>query len=338
MGVVDTFSTTSTATGASLALTVPRAVSAGSSIVLSTARNDNSGSAVGLASITDSRSNTWALTDAAGMRAGNEEVVISHAHLTTGLQVGDTITVTWNATSLGRHLIIAHVATGLNTGVGAEATSGTTLTLNTSTGANGVGATVTASTTGSTTTAQCLVVAATAATNQAAPPFTAASGYTAGPTVQTSSGANDRSLATEYKTTSAAGVQTAGGSWSTSTAWAEAVAAYPLASAVPTVDAGPDQVHYGGELVVLQATVTGTTTGGSWSQVSGTAVTLTSINSTTSSFVADLNNASDRVRVFRYTATYTGGSVPDDVQVTVAASSVLSATGGAYVAGQGYTA
>jgi hypothetical protein len=66
------------------------------------------------------------LNDAASMRAANEEVVLSHAHLTTGLQVGDTITVTWNATNT-RHGIVAHVVTGLSA-VGAQATSGTTLT------------------------------------------------------------------------------------------------------------------------------------------------------------------------------------------------------------------
>lgn len=335
MGVVDTFTTSATTSSSSLALTVPRAVAAGSSIVLAAERADTSGNPVGLASIVDSRSNTWVLNDAGSMRSGNEEVVVSHAHLTTGLQVGDTITVTWNATNT-RHLIVAHAVSGLSA-VAAEATSGTTLTLNTSTGLNGSSSAPSGSTAGSTTSAQCVVIAAVAFSNPAAAPVSAGTGYTSGGSVVTTIGSGDRGLATEYKTTSVAGVQTAGFSFSASSVWAEAIAAYPLASAVPTVDAGDDQLKFGGELVTLAATVTGTTTGGAWSQVSGTAVTLTTINSTTSSYAAELTNVADVARVFRYTATYSGGSVVDDVAVTTARSPVLTAKTGAFTAAQGYT-
>jgi hypothetical protein len=151
-------------------------------------------------------------------------------------------------------------------------------------------------------------------------------------------GRHDRGVATEYKTTSVGRGADGAGSLGDVEAWAEALAAYPLASAVPTVDAGDDQLKFGGELVTLAATVTGTTTGGSWSQVSGAAVSLTTVNATTSTYVSDLNNVNDVTRVFRYTATYSGGSVPDDVSVTSARSPVLTAKTGAYVAAQPYTA
>lgn len=334
MPVVDGFTATSgasTAFSATLAVTVPRAVAAGSSILLTASRGDNGSQAVGLASITDSRSNTWVLGDARALRGSVAEVSLSHAHLTTGLQVGDTITVTWNSTSARRNVVV-QVATGLQS-VAAEATTGTTLTAGTNSGPNGLSSTPTA-TTGATTTAQCLVVAAVAVGNTAGLPMTAGAGYTLGATASTTTATADRGVQTEYRTTSAAGAQTAPATLSTSSTWAEVVAAYPLASSIPTVNAGADQVKYGGELATLSAAVTGTTTGGSWSQVSGTTATLTTINATTSTFTAEVGNVADVVRVFRYTATYTGGTVVDDVTVTVPGAAVLTALAGVYVAAQ----
>lgn len=226
--VVDTFTATSGASTAStttLALTVPRAVAAGSKIILASSRADLSSQATGLASIVDSRGNTWHIGDAAALYASNEQVAVSSCDVTTGLQVGDTITVTWNSASARRN-IVAHIATGLATG-GAQATSGTALTAGTNSGPNGSGTAVTASTTTATTTAQCLVVAAVAVSNTAAVPATPGSGYTYGTNVATSTGSSDRALATEYQLTAAAGVQTAAATLPTSSTWAEAVAAYP---------------------------------------------------------------------------------------------------------------
>jgi hypothetical protein len=115
--------------------------------------------------------------------------------------------------------------------------------------------------------------------NSAGGTFTHDAAYTAGATVATTSGSNDRALATQYRQLSAAGVQTAGGTLSSSTGWAMAVAAFKTStSSAPTVTAraGLTNVEPG---TTVTLTATGTPASGhsiqsyNWSGPSGIILT-----------------------------------------------------------------
>lgn len=277
--VVDEFDALSTSTSpAALTVPVPRAVAAGSSIVLAAVRDDASGTAGGLASISDTRGNTWVLHDAISLRSGVCEVSLHHCHVTTAIQAGDSITVTWNGNRF-RKLAICQVVTGLQT-ITKDATSGTTVATNpANSGPNGTTAAVSGSTTGSTAYTNGLLVAAVGS-GSAGGTFAAGTGFTAGASIVTAGGSADRRLSTEYRTTTTAGTQTATGTLSSSSSWAEAIAHFPAAVAnqAPVANAGPDlsnvepwsAVEVGG----VDSDPDGTVASIAWTQTSGPTVTL----------------------------------------------------------------
>lgn len=241
MPVDDTFTATSGTTSTSsgtLTLTVPRAVAVGKKIILATDRADQA-YPTGLTSITDTRGNTWVLADAISLRANIIQVSLSHCDVTTALQVGDTITVTWATVAAAKKNIIAHVCSGLSSGA-AQATTGTSVTAGVSSGPNGSSNAPTASVT--TTSAACLVVGAFGA-GSGAGTLSPGSGYTGGGSVITTSGSNDRGLWTEYRTTTTSGAKTVNGTFGSSATWAEAAVAFAVAGGggtAPTVSAGAD--------------------------------------------------------------------------------------------------
>lgn len=335
--IVDSFSALSTVNGTSAELPVPRAVLAGSSILLATVRDDDSAATVGgVASITDSSGNTWARHDAISLRSGQCEVAWHHCHVTTALDAGDTITVTWGSTR-SRKLIVALVATGLDTAVGPDASSPKTVAVNpANSGPNGNSAAPSGSTTGATTAAQGLTVAAVG-TGSAAGAVTAGAGYSPGPSIITSAGSTNRRLATEHRTTTATGVQTATVSMAASALWAMAIAHYPAATSTnvpPTADAGADQAGLEpGAAFTLTGTDSdpdGTIAARSWTQTGGPAVTLSGSGATRTAEAPPTLDGADLV--FEYAVTEAdGGTATDTTTVTVLPATERVASGGVLV-------
>ena len=342
MTVLDTFTATSgasTTPSATLTLSVPRAVAAGNTLILIAERVDFSGGAAGIVSISGSRGNPWNLDDAISLRSLTCEVSICSAQIVTPLQAGDSITVTWHNTP-GRRNIIAHVVSGLLAPITVDATSGAAIpATNVNTGPNGSSTAPSGSTTAATTQAVDFVIAGVGY-GSGGGTFTAGAGYTAGTSVVTSAGSSDRALATEYKTTSATGTQTAGGTLGASAGWCVAVAAYKTATAgnaAPTVNAGADQSNIEPNSTVVH-TATGTDSDGTvvsyvWTQTAGPPVVLNidpaDPTGATFSYVAPLDNAGDTL-TFSVTAFDDDGaaSSPDTVTDTVnpAAEHILIGT------------
>lgn len=100
----------STASGTTVAATVPTAVPTGHHVIVITRGNGNPTTVT----ITDSRSNTWQ-TDQMAQQTGAAKsfVCITSAKVTTQLQVGDTITATLGAAATNKD-IVGICVTGLN--------------------------------------------------------------------------------------------------------------------------------------------------------------------------------------------------------------------------------
>jgi hypothetical protein len=322
--VDDVFTATSTTLSTTIAVTVPRAVASGKKLILATVRTDSAGLTGGVSSITDSRGNSYTLHDAYSLNSATASVALHHCDVTTGLQVGDTITITFNA-STNRKLAEVLVCSGLNTGA-KDATTGTTITSNpTSTGPTG-NSTGPSGTTGATTNAGGLTVAAVTSTNNATS-IAAGSGYTGDTMLVTAAGSSDRRLGVEHKATSATGTQTAGFTLGSAAAWAVAIAHYPAPITV-TASAGNDQeVEPWGETVTLTGTDTGTVTTRTWTQVSGTTVTLSG-SGASRTFSTPNGTIAGEDLVFRYTV---NGSVTDDVTISVLPSSLRAVISSAVV-------
>lgn len=216
---VNNSSTTGTTT---LVMTLAFAVPIGQKLVLAAGRVDNAGSTiVGIQSIVDSKGNTWALNDATSTRANQGSITFAHSDVTTALATGDTITVTWSATTTKKFMDVWSVS-GLAAG-GAHATTGTAATANTNSGPNGASNAPTGSLT--TTLASCLIFGATYA-GPTAVPFTAGSGFTIDSNVATTSGTSDKGWGTERQTATSAGAKTVNFAASASSAWTLAGVAF----------------------------------------------------------------------------------------------------------------
>jgi hypothetical protein len=211
VGQIGTVSNTSGVAQKSLSVLVNNTVPPGDTVIIGAGVQNN----VSVASVTDSRGNAYSVnatrqyTNATG---GKSTTALISSHVTTGLQPGDTITVTMSA--------------GNTWGFVAEHWSGLSALDRTGT-ADSAGAqtsTVAVSTTAATNSAPEAVFAVTITTGW--PGLFAGAGYTETADMQLLNGSAKRELGLEYALVSTTGVQTGTFGLGQSSYWVAAIATY----------------------------------------------------------------------------------------------------------------
>lgn len=211
VGQIGTVSNTSGVTQNSMSLAVSNPVPPGDTVVIGVGVQNN----VSVVSAADSRGNTYTVNTTRqymGATGGKSTTALISARLTTGLQPGDTITVT--------------LSQGNTWGFVAEQWSGLS-SFDRNGGADSAGAqtsTASVSTDGATTTIPEAVFAVTMTTGW--PGLAAGPGYTETADLQLMNGTTKRELAFEYRLVAAAGVQTASFALSKKQYWVAAIATY----------------------------------------------------------------------------------------------------------------
>jgi hypothetical protein len=169
-----------------------------------------------VSTIVDSQGNTWELSRNDG--SGSFPLCIAKCSLTTDLNAGDTITITWSGT-MGTVIAVAHEFSNLGSAAVDQTAS-----------ANGSTTAPSSGTTGATAVADELVFGAVLAvwvTVEPSDDFTPGAGYTELPAVLTTGGSSvHRALHTEYRLVSATGTYAADGTFATAHNWRASVATY----------------------------------------------------------------------------------------------------------------
>lgn len=171
-----------------VSVTVGTAVPAGSLVVLGAAFENGAGAVPAFTSVTDSRSNTYNGAFDASAGAGNTTVccAIVAGLITTALQVSDTITLTIGTTRT-------------RWAVEADAFDDITSATADKTQKNDNPGSATSLSTGATGTLSQPRELVVAAFGSGVRTYTQGSGFTGGPSVDTTAGSTDRSLFLEYK-------------------------------------------------------------------------------------------------------------------------------------------
>lgn len=211
-----TYNTGTTATTRTVSL--PVAVPVGDTLVLCA----NGESSSTLSSVTDSRGNTWTV-DGTVNNSLTLHVGFAHCHVTTALQVGDTVTVT-ESSARNTFNIAIHQFTDLDTTATVDkAASGTGTSVSPATAA-----------TASTTQELELLYACFSINDQnAAETVTAGSGFTLLTYITTTRGSADRGLIAEYQFVQATGAYTGTCTLSVSKAWAAMIGTYKALATSP---------------------------------------------------------------------------------------------------------
>lgn len=218
-GTSQTASTTQT-------ITVSTAVAAGGFVVGGVALEASS-SVYPTITVTDSRGNSYSSSTSANQGA-TLSTRLFWSHLTTGLQVGDTITITASAS---RNRWATDVL-----GFDDATTSDQFASAIGSTAAISIGPT------GTTTTATELVVAAIGQSGTPAPTLTAGSGFTSDGPIDIGASTSNRSINMEWKYVTATGAQTATGTNSAAVTWAGVVQTFVQSAAPPPTRSGKVKV------------------------------------------------------------------------------------------------
>ncbi len=211
VGQIGAVSNTSGVAQNTLSLTVNNPVPPGDTVVIGAGAQNN----VTIVSAADSRGNTYAVNAArqyTNATGGKSTTALISAHLATGLQPGDTITVTLSKGNTWG--FVAEQWTGLS----ASDRNGTA----DSAGANNTAVSV--STSAATSTTPEAVFAVTMTTGW--PGSTAGPGYTQTADMQLVNGSAKRELAFEYAVVSSTGVQTATFALGKTSYWVAAIATY----------------------------------------------------------------------------------------------------------------
>lgn len=308
MAYIGTIGTaTATSTTASVPVTTTSAVSVGTTLVGTLALEAGSG-ALPTLTVSDTHGNTYTV-DKQIINATNISVSVFSCRVTTAINSGDTITLSAsNGTRIRWAITIQAYDDILNPRIDQTASAiGTTASPN-------------AGTTATTTNANELIYAGfgwTAGSNQT---FTAGSGYTASTQVNASPGSANRSGISEWKYVTLTGTQNPTGTLSASSSWAGATVTYKSAAANqnPTANAGPDQTVNVSNSVQLDGSGSsdpdGTIASYSWTQISGTTVTLSSSSVAMPTFTAP---SSAGTLVFGLTVTDNSGATSTQDQVTI---------------------
>jgi hypothetical protein len=211
VGQIGTVSNTSGVAQDALSVTVNNAVPPGDTVVIGAGAQNN----VTVVSAADSRGNTYAVNATrqyTGATGGKSTTALISAHVTTGLQPGDTITVT--------------LSKGNTWGFVAEQWSGLSA-LDRTGGADSAGAqtsTASVSTSAATTSASEAVFTVTMTTGW--PGLTAGPGYTETADMQLLNGSAKRELGFEYAVVSTTGVKTGTFTLGKTSYWVAAIATY----------------------------------------------------------------------------------------------------------------
>jgi hypothetical protein len=290
----------------SVPLTVNTTIAAGKTII-GTIVVENGAGANPTITVTDTHSNSYSVDKQVNDNPTNTSATtIFSCRVTTQINSGDTITISSGGVSRSRWAVSVQAfddilnprldQTASNTGVSATVNSGTTPT---------------------TTAANELIYAGFGSGVRT---FTPGSGFAAATTMSTTVGSTDRSLNAEWKYIAATGTQTATGTLSSSSAFTGAIATYKSSSGNvgPTANAGPDQNVTVSTLVTLDGSGSsdpdGTIAGYAWTQISGTAVTLSDATAQKPTFTAPGSTAT---LVFGLTVTDNLGATSAQDTVTI---------------------
>jgi hypothetical protein len=207
-----------TGTVATRTVSLPVAVPVGDTLLLCASGESSSI----LSSVTDSRGNTWTV----GGTVNNGltlHVGFAHCHVTTALQVGDTVTVTEGSARNTLNIAI-HQFTAMDTTAAVDKA------------ASGTGTSVSPATAATATTTQALelLYACFCINDQAqAETVTAGTGYMRLTYITTTRGTADRGLIAEYQFVQATGAYTGTCTISVSKAWAATIGTYKALAAPP---------------------------------------------------------------------------------------------------------
>ncbi|MGD2186401.1 MAG: DUF2341 domain-containing protein, partial [Desulfobacterales bacterium] len=222
----DVGSQTSQTSGTTLAVTVPAAgVTAGNSIIVCFAMGD----VTGTVNASDSASNSYSV-DIDQVNNNNVRTVILSSHDVSALSSGDTITVTTQNSATNRAMTVAEFS-GL---------SKTAPVLDQSKSNSGFSTSMTTTQTQSTTVTHDLLIGAFGTNGPVSDTFTpdATNGWSLLDRDGTSSGTNDITISSEYKTVTSSGTYSADATYLPKPRYAAGIVAYKgLAATV-------DQAHY----------------------------------------------------------------------------------------------
>lgn len=198
----------------SQAITITQVVPAGSLIVGGCAMEAGS-SVYPTITVADTRGNTYS-SSASANQGATVSTRLFWSKLTTALQVGDTVTITASA-SRNRWATALEAFDDGNTADQFSSAIGTTAAVN-------------AGTTGTTSQATELVVAAYGSSGTPTPTLTAGSGFTQDGPLDCGAASSNRGISMEWKYVTVVGTQTAPGTLSAAVAWAGAVQTFTQAA------------------------------------------------------------------------------------------------------------
>jgi len=266
--------------------------------------------------VTDSKGNTYSV-DAQVTSATTDVVAVFSAPITVALTTSDTITVQLSDGNHNRWAISVEdfddilaspkdkTSTGVATGTSSMSSGTTAATTNTNE----------------------LVFGGFGFTNGPTQTFTPGAGFT-NSTLQTTTGTTIRSVCNEWKYINSTGTQTATATLSSNSTWGAVCVTYKsqaVANSIPTANAGVDQSVVAQQTVTLDGTASSDSDGSvvaySWTQISGTTVTLSNANASQPTFLSPASG-SGATLVFGLVVTDNSGddSVQDTVTITVAAA------------------
>jgi len=300
----------------SVNFTFSSAVSTGHTLI--GAVNTTQASTTPVFTVSDSKGNTYSV-DMFAVSSTTDEMAVFSAHITTALTTSDTMTISVNDGTHTRWVVSVEEFDDILT----SPLDKTAKSTGTSTSS------MTSTATATTTAANELVFGGFGFTNGATRTFVAGAGFTNSPQIYTNVGSSDRVVCNEWQYVNSTGAQTATATLTGGTStWAAIVATYKsqvTGNNAPTANAGVDQTVAAQQLVTLNGTASsdsdGTIAGYSWTQLSGTTVTLSSTSVAQPTFVAPAS-ASGATLVFGLVVTDNAGadSTQDTVTITVNAA------------------
>jgi hypothetical protein len=261
--------------------------------------------------VTDSKGNSY--TTAVVVTNGTTDTLaVFSTTVTTALTTSDTMTISFND---GTHIRFAVSVEEFDDVIspGLDKTASTT----------GASTAFASGTTAATTYANELVIGAFGFSSPSGKVITAGSGFS-GSTIQgTAAGSSDRGVYVEWKYVNSIGTQAPTATANASATWAGAAATFrsqTIANQVPTANAGIDQTVAANQVVTLDGTGSGDSDGTiasySWTQLSGTAVTLSSASATKPTFIAPLASSASTL-VFGLQVTDNSGATSTSDSVTI---------------------
>lgn len=299
----------------SVTLTLNTTIAAGQTLI-GTIVNDNSGTLPTFSFDDTTHANSYT-TDVQKVDASNNTVIVTifSCRVSSQLNSGNTITISTSPSRARWAISVQAYDNILNPRLDQTAS------------AAGTSATVTTGTTATTTAANELIYAGFGSGVRT---FTPGSGFTAATTLNTTAGSTERCLNAEWKYVTATGAQSASGTLSSSSVFAGAIATYKSAASnvPPTANAGPDQNVTVSSTVQLDGSGSsdsdGTIASYSWTQISGTSVTLSSSTAVKPTFTAP---SSPATLVFGLTVTDNNGATSTQDQVTINVASKVGYVG-----------